>query len=77
MSDTPGSLLRYPEPRRVERIEDASRVRKQSGPQVMAAILNAAIGWLRSTGVGHIAEALRRNGSCVNDLIDRLGILKR
>jgi len=57
--------------------EDASRVRKKSGPQVMAAIRNAAIGWLRSTGVSNIAEALRRNGSRVNDLIDRLGILKR
>lgn len=57
--------------------EDASRVRKKSGPQVMAAIRNAAIGWLRSTGVSNIAEALRRNGSRVNELIDRLGILKR
>jgi predicted transposase YbfD/YdcC len=57
--------------------EDASRVRKRSGPQVMAAIRNATIGWLRSTGVTNIAEALRRNGSRVNDLIDRLGILKR
>ncbi len=57
--------------------EDASRVRKKSGPQVMAAIRNATIGWLRSTGVSNIAEALRRNGSRVNDLIDRLGILKR
>ena len=28
--------------------EDASRVRKGSGPQVMAAIRNAAIGFLRS-----------------------------
>ena len=30
--------------------EDASRVRKGSGPEVMAAIRNAAIGFLRSIG---------------------------
>jgi predicted transposase YbfD/YdcC len=31
--------------------EDASRIRKGSGPEVMAAFRNAAIGFLRSTGV--------------------------
>lgn len=57
--------------------EDASRIRKGSGPQVMAALRNAALGWLRSTGVVNIAEALRRNAARVNDLYDKLSILKR
>ena len=57
--------------------EDASRIRKESGPQVMAALRNATIGWLRSTGVTNIAAALRRNAARVNDLFDNLGILKQ
>lgn len=57
--------------------EDASRIRKRSGPQVMAAIRNAAIGFLRSTGVSNIAEALRRNANRVEDLFTKLGVLKQ
>ena len=57
--------------------EDASRVRKDSGPQVMAALRNATIGWLRSTGLTKIAEALRRNAAPVNVLFNKLGILKQ
>ena len=57
--------------------EDASRVRKDSGPQVMAAFRNATLGWLRSTAVTNIAEALRRNAARVNDLFSKLGILKQ
>jgi hypothetical protein len=57
--------------------EDASRVRKGSGPQVLAAFRNAAIGFLRSTGVTNLAEALRRNAARVDDLFTMLGILKR
>jgi hypothetical protein len=57
--------------------EDASRIRKRSGPEVMAAFRNAAIGFLRSMGVTNIAEALRRNGSQVARLFARLGILKQ
>ena len=45
--------------------EDASRIRKGSGPEVMAAFRNVAIGFLRSTGVTNIAEALRRNAARV------------
>lgn len=56
--------------------EDASRIRKGSGPQVMAAFRNAAIGFLRASGVDNIAAALRRNASRVEDLFSRLGILK-
>lgn len=55
--------------------EDASRIRKRSGPEVMAAIRNATIGFLRSTGITNIAEALRRNASRVEDLFSKLGIL--
>ena len=43
--------------------EDASRIRKRSGPEVMAAFRNATIGLLRTMGVTNIAEALRRNAS--------------
>ena len=57
--------------------EDASRIRKGSGPQVMAALRNAAIGFLRATGATNIAEALRRNASRVTDLFAKLGILKQ
>ena len=56
--------------------EDASRIRKRSGPEVMAAIRNAAIGFLRSAGIPNIAEALRRNAHRVEDLFAMLGILK-
>ena len=54
--------------------EDASRIRKGSGPEVMAALRNLAIGFLRSTGVSNIAEAMRRNAARVGELFTRLGI---
>jgi len=57
--------------------EDASRIRKGSGPPIMAAVRNATIGFLRLTGATNIAEALRRNGSRVSDLLAKLGILKQ
>lgn len=63
--------------RDVTMAEDASRIRKGSGPQVMAALRNATIGILRVTGATNIAAALRRNGSRVGDLLARLGILKQ
>lgn len=56
--------------------EDASRIRKGSGPQVMAALRNATIGCLRSTGATNIAAALRRNVIRVDELFTKLGILK-
>jgi hypothetical protein len=56
--------------------EDASRVRKGSGPQVLAALRNAAIGLLRLEGAtASIAEALRRNAARVTELFAHLGIL--
>jgi len=57
--------------------EDASRIRKGSGPEVMAALRNAAIGFLRTTGATNIAESLRRHASRVADLFTKLGILKQ
>lgn len=57
--------------------EDASRIRKGSGPEVMAALRNTAIGWLRCTGATNIAESLRRNAARVTDLFAKLGILKQ
>ena len=57
--------------------EDSSRIRKHSGPQVMAALRNATIGFLRTMGVTNVAEALRRNASQVSQLFARLGILKQ
>jgi hypothetical protein len=57
--------------------EDASRIRKGSGPEVMAAIRNATIGFLRGTGATNIAAALRRNANHVEDLFAKLGIFKQ
>jgi len=57
--------------------EDASQIRKGSGPEAMAALRNAAIGVLRAAGVDNIAAALRRNAARVEDLFTKLGILKR
>jgi hypothetical protein len=57
--------------------EDASRIRKQSGPQVMAAFRNAAIGVMRTLGVTNVAEELRRNASQVANLFAKLGIFKK
>ena len=56
--------------------EDSSRIRKRSGPQVMAALRNATIGFLRTMGQANIAESLRRNASQVGELFARLGIFK-
>jgi hypothetical protein len=63
--------------RDVTMAEDGSRIRKGSGPEVMAALRNATIGLLRATGATNIAEALRRNASRVGALFAKLGILKQ
>ncbi len=54
--------------------EDASRIRKNSGPEVMAAFRNLAIGLLRSWQANNIAEAMRRNAARVGELFTKLGI---
>lgn len=56
--------------------EDANPTRTGSGPQVLAALRNAAISYLRSSGVPNIAAALRRNAARVRDLLVSLCILK-
>lgn len=55
--------------------EDASRIRKGSGPQVMATLRNAALGFLRVTNATNIAAALRRNAARAKELFSKLGIL--
>jgi hypothetical protein len=57
--------------------EDASRIRKGSGPEIMAALRNAAVGSLRLTGAPNIAETIRRNASQVPALFTKLGILNQ
>src|SRR5436305_10889133 len=57
--------------------EDASRIRKRCGPQVMAALRNATIGFLRTLGESNAAEAVCRNASHVGEVFARLGILKQ
>jgi predicted transposase YbfD/YdcC len=57
--------------------EDASRIRKGAGPQVMAAMRNAAIGFFRATGSSNIAETIRRNASQVGELLAKLCIFKK
>ena len=57
--------------------EDASRIRKGSGPEVMAALRNATIGLLRLGGASNIAAAVRRNASRIGELFTKLGILKQ
>jgi predicted transposase YbfD/YdcC len=42
--------------------EDRCRVRKGSAPQLLAAIRNLSINWLRSRGIDTIAKALRHHG---------------
>lgn len=57
--------------------EDASRIRKGAGPEIMAALRNAAIGLLRASGARNIAESIRRNASQVRTLFTKLGIFKK
>ncbi len=56
--------------------EDGNRTRVGSGPQVLAALRNAAISQLRMAGSANIAAALRRNAARVGDLLKSLRILK-
>jgi len=56
--------------------EDANRTWSGSGPQVLAALRNAAISHLRSAGSGNIAASLRRNAARVGNLLKSLRILK-
>ena len=53
--------------------EDASRIRKGSSREIMAALRNTAIGFLRVTGATNIAETVRRNAPQVRTLFTGLG----
>jgi predicted transposase YbfD/YdcC len=53
--------------------EDASQVRTEAAPQVMAALRNATIGLLRLAGVTNIAAALRRNSAHPEEALALLG----
>ena len=55
--------------------EDANRTRTGSGPQVLAALRNAAIGQLRSLGSENIAASLRRNAARMKDMLRGMRIL--
>jgi hypothetical protein len=55
--------------------EDANRTRTGSGPQVLAALRNAAIGQLRLMGSTNIAASLRRNAARVKELLGVMRIL--
>ena len=54
--------------------EDRSQIRTGTGPQVMAALRNAAIGALRLTGVTNIAAATRHHARDTNRPLALLGI---
>ena len=52
--------------------EDGNRTRVGSGPQVLAALRNAAISQLRITGSTNIAASLRRNAARVGVLVKNI-----
>jgi predicted transposase YbfD/YdcC len=54
--------------------EDRSQIRTGTGPQVMAALRNAAIGALRAAGVTNIAAATRHHARDSNRPLALLGI---
>jgi predicted transposase YbfD/YdcC len=56
--------------------EDASRIRKGHGPQILTGFRNAAIGYLRRIGVTNIAAGLRHFAYRVDHLLSTLGIVK-
>ncbi len=53
--------------------EDVNRTRVGSGPQVLAALRNAAISNLRWLESANIAASLRRNGTRVDRLLEAIG----
>lgn len=55
--------------------EDKSRIRTDAAPEVMAGLRNAAISFLRLSGLGNIAAALRHNLYHVRELLTNLGIV--
>jgi predicted transposase YbfD/YdcC len=60
--------------RDVSLAEDASRLRRGDGPQVMAALNNAVIGLVLSTGVCNLAAAQRRFAFHLDRYLTRLSL---
>lgn len=56
--------------------EDGCRVQTGNAPQVLAAIRNAAINFLRSSGFAEITKTVRKHAFQVEVLLARLGIMK-
>jgi hypothetical protein len=57
--------------------EDASQIRKGHAPQVLAALRNGVLAFLRAEGVVNVASALRRNACQVARLSAKLGSVKK
>jgi hypothetical protein len=55
--------------------EDGSRVRKGKAPQVLAALRNAAVNFLRLPRVTEISRSLRQNAVQADRLLAALGIM--
>ena len=53
--------------------EDASRVRKNAAPQVMAGLRNSIIHLVKDVAPG-LATAIRRLGNCFSQALDLLGL---
>jgi len=56
--------------------EDGCRVKTGNAPQVLAAIRNAAINFLRMSGFAEITKTVRQHALQVDILLARLGIMK-
>ena len=54
--------------------EDASRIRKGTAPQVMAALRNSVIHLLRQEVGPNLASALRTMGNCLSQALRVLGL---
>lgn len=55
--------------------EDGCRIKKGKAPQVLAALRNAAVNFLRLSGFSEITKHLRRNALQVDRLLTKLGIM--
>jgi len=55
--------------------EDGCRVKTGKAPQVLAALRNAAVSFLRLSGLSEITKNLRRNAVQVDRLLTNLGIM--
>jgi predicted transposase YbfD/YdcC len=55
--------------------EDGCRVKKGNAPQVLAALRNAAVNFLRLSGLSEITKNLRQNAVQVDRLLTKLGIV--